>query len=448
MKRSWQPLTTILMTKARLVLVFLLVAGCMFAQASDLKNLVDSLLDKNKDYQQALSRYEKAKANLSIENSLNWFDVNFIYKKYDNDFTRKEENDDYEYSEVNEIDTRWRVELEKQLFPKDFDHISDMFGSRMDLLRYRQELKLAYSNAADDVMDDLIDWYEAEMSILSLQSRLDILYYQMQVLEDMDRENLVSPETLILNLEEIDDKEDDLNDYKKLAAGFRARYGDILPQFVVAMQNFAEAEPDTLAFIRQTGQEADALKKDIRKLSGSIKSSYYHFYLPEMTMKLSYNKRETRQDWDIERNGVFKTMLRNQNEEFPEAEIEVSLPFNLYSNVSGKLGLLKAYERELRFRGNDLLNAWESLVAGRMASYHAAEQELVRKTRLSDLYQRYLDLQTLKYNEEPTLLGTNPELKLQKDTLRANKARTDMMIAGMKLSREIFLINNLGEVRK
>jgi hypothetical protein len=436
------------MTKARLVLILFLAAGWLFAQDNGLKVFVDTQLGKNADYQQALNRFEKARAVLTIENSLNWFDINFSFRQYDNNYTREEENSDYEYSTVNEKDTRWRVELEKQLFPKDFDHVSDMISSRMDLLRYRQELKLAYTDAADDILSDLIDWYEVELGMVALQSRLDILYNQKQVLEDMDLENLVSPETLILNLEEIDDKEDDLYDYKKLAAGFRAKYGNILPEFTSAMQTYLNAAADTLSFMRHIEQEHQALQKDIRKLAGKIRSSYFHFYLPEMTMTLSYNKRETRQDWDIERNGIFKTMLRRQDEEFPEAEIELSLPFNIFTNTSGKLALLKAYERELRFRGSDLQEAWESMVVDRLASYHAATLELNRKTRLNELYGRHLSLQLLRYGEEPSLLGSNPELKLQRDTLKANEMQTDMRVAEMKLYKEIFLINNLGEVRK
>lgn len=436
------------MRAIKLVFTVLLLASALSAVQTDMKTWVDSLLSVNADYQQALARYERSKADLALVSSLNWFDVNLSYRTYDNDYTREESNDDYEFSTVNEKDTRWRLELEKQFFPNDFDNVTDITDARMDLLRYRQELKLAYLSAADDILTDMADWYEAEKSILVLQEKLDILYYQKQVLEDLEKENLVSPEPLILNLEEIDKREDDLNDFRIIAAGFRARYGNALPQYELAVVSYTAVRPDTLALISRIEQETRILSREISKLSGRIRRNYLHFYLPQTTLTLSYNKRETRQNWDIERNSQFKTMLRDQNEEFPEAEIEVSLPFNLYSNLSGKLGLLKAYERELRFRGNDLLTAWDTVAAERMVSYYAARQELARKERLHSLYTLQQRQNQEKFREESALLGGNPEQKLQKDANKVSEAKIAEEKARMKLCKEIFLINNLGEVNK
>ena len=205
------------MRKSRLVLSLLFIITLVQAQVNNLQELTDSLLSGNATYQQAVSRYEQEKANLSIQNSLSWFDINFQYRQYDNDYTRLESGDEIEDADVEEKDKRWGIELSKQLFPKDFDNVTDAVGTRINLLRYRQELKLAYYRAAEEIWEELALWQEADAQSQVLQSRLQILYQQNQTLEELYSQKDLDPELLILNLEEIEDKEKGkLERWKKL----------------------------------------------------------------------------------------------------------------------------------------------------------------------------------------------------------------------------------------
>lgn len=433
--------------KITLVLILMLVAGWMSAQNSDLSKLMNSLLKTNVDYQQALSRYEQEKAIYSIDTSLNWFDINLSHQQYDNDFTRDETETVLEHSDVEEKDKRWRIELEKTLFPKDYDDVTNTIGTRLNLLRYKQNLKLAYSEATEDIFDDMIDWYEADSMVSYLTSKLDILYQQNQVLEELNLQKQIGPDILIDNLEEIDKLEDDLYDYKETVSVYNRKYGDILPEFLQKNRDFINQnpQPDTLLLQQKIESETIALMKEVKKLSRKIKLNYSNFFLPEVTLTLSYNWRETRQKWDIEKNNIFKNMIRNQDEEYPEGEIELSLPFNMFSNTSGKLALLKAYQRELRYCSEEMQLAWQKFAVDRLNFYHAARLEFKRKSRLSELYNNNLDIQMHKYREEPTLLGSNPELKLQKDTIKTHEAELEMKLAEMKLYKEVFLINSVRE---
>ena len=74
--------------------------------------------------------------------------------------------------------------------------------------------------------------------------------------------------------------------------------------------------------------------------------------------------------------------------------------------------------------------------------------EFKRKTNLFKLYKRQQNIEQIKYEEEPSLLGTNPELKLKKESIKTAEAEMNMKLAEMKLFREIFLMNYFGEETK
>ncbi len=428
-----------------LALILLLCTAAFSMQATGLQGLIDSLLEDNATYQQALSRYEQEKANLSIQNSLNWFDVNFQYRQYDNDFTRLESGAETEDADVKEKDKRWGIELNKQLFPKDFDNVTDALGTRINLLRYRQELKLAYSQAAEEIFEDMTLWQEAESQSAVLQSRLNILYQQNQTLEDLYSRNQIEPELLILNLEEIGDRGKDYFEYRELADNYNAKYGDILPQFLTASATYLaeNSPPDTLGFIAEVNREKQLLAREAGKLSGKIRQRYFSFFLPEMELSLAYFRRENRQQWKVDKDGELSSFSRNQDEKYPQGELEISLPLNLYSNLSGKHALLKGYERELRFRSRELSDAWDEFAAKHINRYRAAEHNFRHKSRLLELYTTNLELQNRKYREEPSLLGKNPELKLQKDTLKVQEAQAEKTSAELRLAGAVFLLNCL-----
>lgn len=428
-------------------IILILLSGWLSAQSSEFQDLMNLLLEKNPDYQQSLSRYEQEKAFSTIDKSLSWFDVNFIYRQYDNDFIRNETRNVLEHSEVEEKDKRWILELEKQFFPKDFDAAADAINFRLNLLRFEQEVMLARCLSLADIINDMIDWFEADRMVNILQQRLEILYQQDLVLEELDQDNLMEPETMILLLEEIDDREDEMFDFMEICDLQHSKYGDILEDFYDNFQFFIQQnqQADTLGFSQKIAANQEEINREIRKISNQIKWNYYSAYLPEINLSLSYHWRETRQKWEIEKNGIPDSMQRDQDEEFPEGEIEFSLPFNIFSNTSGKRTLLKAYQREMNYRSLDLQQDWQEFESVRLNAFQEARLELKRKTRLYELYERELNLQKAKFQEEPSLLGSNPELKLNKKNIQFAEAELKMKLAEMKLYREIFLMNNLRE---
>lgn len=436
--------------KIRSLLFFIFLFTLLSAQESSLKNLLDSLLEKHPDYQQIISRYEQERALYRIDNSLNWFDVNFAYQQYENEFIRDETETTLEHSDVIEKDKRWKIELEKQFFPKDFDNAADAIGSKLDMLRYEQDKTLSYYICSSDIFDDMTFWYEADREIELLKKQLNILYEQNSVLEELEAQNLIDPKILIDNLEEIDDKEDDMYDFIEVSEEYERNYGNILEDFVTAFDSYVSinSQPDTLLFNQTIDNEIIKLNKEINKIANRIKFNYYYFYMPEVNLALSYNWRKTRQDWTIEKNNFLKDRKRDQDEEFPQAEIEISLPFNIFSNTSGKLALLKSYERELHYRSKDMIFAWKAFKVERLNSMIEASLELKRKTRLKELYEKNLMILNEKFSEEPSLLGNNPQLELESEKLKTKKAEIRMKMAEMKLYKEIFLINSLGEETK
>jgi hypothetical protein len=423
--------------------LILLAANLVFAQTTELKTLLDRLILQNTDYLQTLSRCQQEKAQLSIQNSANWFDLNLKHQQYDNDFTRNERENGLEHSDVDETDKRWSIELSRQLFPTDFDETRDRLSTGLNVFRYRQELKLAYYKAAAEIFDDLIGWYEADRMLPVLQSGLDILYEQNRTLEELDRQKLVDRDLLIENLEEIADREAKLNACRKKIVSYTCRYNSSIFEFTNQMQAYISlAEiPDTLAFQQNLMHEIISAGKDAGKLSRQIRRSRILSWLPEVNLSLSYNWRRTDQTWLIDDDGSLGNRTVNQTEEYPQAEIEISLPFSIFSNHSGKLALLKGYETELDYRGTEIRLAWQRFGSDRLASLDAARLELQRKQRLQQLYAENLELQRQRMKEEPSLLGGDPGLKLEQAINKLTAAQTAAKAAEMKLYREIFLIN-------
>jgi len=436
--------------KFRSIILIVLLCSFLAAQETDFPLLMNQLLENNPDYLQALSRFEQESALFKIDRSLSFFDFNLSYQQYDNDIRRDETESTLERSRIDEKDERWRLELNRQFFSKDFDNVADAIGFRMDLLRYEQEFILLKYICQAEIFDEMIEWHEAQQMTALLTERLEILYQQNLILEDMDLDNSIDPEILIENLEEIDDREKDLYEFKQINSVFLRKYNDIFPEFYDKFQAFVEQNttPDTILFEQNIKKEIDILNNEIKGISNNIKFNYFYYFMPEVNLSLSYNWRETDQDWDITKNGLNENMVREQNEEFPEGEIELSLPFNIFSNTSGKHALLKAFERELRFRSSEMNQDWQEFKIERINYYYAAVLELNRKARLHELYERTLHVFRKKYQEEPSLLGSNPKLKLKRETIQTAEAEVDHQIAEMKLYKEIFLINSFGENAK
>ncbi len=410
---------------------------------------INSLLNNNSDYQQLLNRYEQEKAEVKIEKSLSLFDVNFAYQNWENDITRDDLETILEESKIQEEDERWKIELEKQFFPKDFDATADKIDSSINLIRLEQELILAKSECLSDALDDIIDWYEADEMIQILEQKLKIISRENAILEELNKENIIEIKTLIENLEEIDNLEKDIADLQKICKKSMIQFNTPINVYYETMfqQIINEnTSPDTIKFLQIVDKNReDKLIHSLREIRRKIKISYLKTVLPEVNLSLSYNWRNTEQEWDITKNDLVENMLRTQKEEYPEFGIEFSLPFNIFSNTSGKLALLNSYQNEIGYRFDELQLKWASFLSGRIISYRIARQRLTRKKRLKDLYNKNLEIIQNKFAEEPSLLGENPDLKLQKEKIKTQKADLEYKVAEMKLHKEIFLINRFGE---
>ncbi|PKN71136.1 MAG: hypothetical protein CVU50_10420 [Candidatus Cloacimonetes bacterium HGW-Cloacimonetes-3] len=438
------------MNRIAISLILALFLCSLSAQDNGLQSLIDSMLKSRPDYQQVINRYEREKAINKIDKSLGWFDVNLNMQRYDNDFTRDETVNSLEHSIVEETDKRWSIDLNKQLFPKDFDSTTDKIDARVNLLRYRQSTKLAYLSASDDIMEDMIDWYKSDRMVALLQSSLEILHMQNKTLEELAEQNQPNMDMMIEVLEDINNKEGDLERYSSAVALYNNQYGEVLPRFLDSIREFmATSTPaDTLSLYQRADSECKVIEKETAKINKKIRLNHSYFFLPELNLSLSYNWRENRQNWDIEQNNSFKSMMRNQDEMYPEARIELSLPFDLFNNTKGKLSLLKAYEKDVSIRSMEMQRDWQQLVLNRLTGYRSASQDLKRKATLNDYHNHNLSLQTLKMQEEPALLGFNPELSLHQTALKYEDAKLKLEIAEMKLYKEIYLINILKEVAK
>ena len=427
--------------------LLLLTAGLLSAGENDFSAFLQELLEQNSDYQQAVNRLEQERAFHKIEKSLQWFDLNFIYRDVDNDIFRDERSNIIETADIAETDRRWRLEMNRTFFPKDFDDEADEINARMRLLRYRQEMFLARMTCLNDIIRDFINWFEAAGKMDIIKQRLQLLYHENLILEELYSETMIDPRTLIDNLEEIEDKEDDYYDNKQICDFFSEKYGDLLSEFHQLYQLWISenAQPDTISFKQNIEKQIAEIGTEKKKIANRLKFGYFHFYLPEIELTLSFNKRQIRQSWDINKNGNLSVIKRKQNEDFLLGEIEFSLPFNVFSNTGGKLALLKAFERELHYRTRNIILDWQKLKVNRLTSLQDYQWEFKRKSRLKELHDLNLQIFRFKFEEEPTLLGDNPQMKLDREILRTKQAALDYEITRMKLYKEIFLINSLRE---
>jgi len=433
-----------------LILLVFYISGLIASELSviDSEILINGLLQKNSDYQQLLNKYEQEKATAKIDKSLSLFDVNFSYQSWDNDIERYEIGTSLEESKINEEDERWKIELAKQFFPKDFDATADEINASIDLFRLEQELIIARTEYLSDALEDIVDWFEAEEMTKLLKRKLLILQRENEVLEELNRENIIEIESLIENLEEIEKLEKNIADLQEICSKFELQYE--LPVTVFSETIFRKiieknTLPDTIKFHKKVDFKRNKLIDSLRKIRSKIKISYYKAFLPEVNLSFSYNWRNTDQVWDTTQNGVLENMQRNQKEEFPETGIEFSLPFNIISNTSGKLALLNSHQNELDYRFNEIRTELDKFQIERMYYYNKAKTACERKKRLKELYNKNLEIIQKKFAEEPTLLGKNPELKLEKETLKNEKAELEYKVAEMNLFKEIILINNFVE---
>ena len=426
------------------LLILLFCSLYVFADVYELTKILDEALLTNEDYLQAKIRLEKEEAEAGINSSLRWLDVNLSYGKYSNDITRDETKTTLEQSNISEEDERRKIELSRRFFPKDFDDSSDVISSKIDLMRFRQNYLLTKTDQTDEILSDCIDYNSDVKMKLLLFAELEKLKAKNSVLEELNAKNLIKPQRLIKNIKDIEKLEDKLLDLQQNITRFR--YLDFYQEITEKLSQIqVDSAADTVRFNDKIIELTKNTKKAANKINSGINLRKAFFFLPEITVSLSYNQRTTSQDWVTVENQTSSQMLRNIEEEFPEAEVEMSLPFNIISNTKGKKKLLNAYENELKFRSANLNWELQDFREGQILSYNKRQNEYSRKKRLNELYKVKHDTANEQYDIEPDILGENAEEKLYEIQTDSEKAEIEFEAAKQKLQKEIFLINTFGE---
>ncbi len=416
--------------------------------AADFNSFMEDVLNEDTKYLQKVNRLNMEVAENKIERSVNWFDINLSYRKYSNDKIRKQTETTLEYSDIDEEDERWRLELSKRLFPKDYDDVSDDLNARINILRFQHEVELYKISRMDDIIDDLIESFEAASKASILKDELTILNRENRILEELQSKNITQPGDLIKNIKDLNKKENELAGWEETASWYALNYFETCQKFDNSFSEYIDKTseiPDTILFQETLTRKIEELNKKSKKISGSINRKKYYFFFPELNISLSYNNRKTYQDWNITENSYEYLRERDFEEKYPEGEIELSLPFNIFSNISGKKQMLNSFDNEIQIRGKEMVTSMRALELERINSFQKALNNFKRKKRLWQLYDEQFFKIKAQFDSRPELLGTTPEIKLLKEEIKMRKAELEYKISEMKLYKEIFLINYFGE---
>lgn len=412
---------------------------------------MQQLMASDSHYQQDVNRRERDEALHSLNKSLYLPEVNFIYKSYLNDISREEDKISntlvQESTTIAENDKRWQIELRKNFFPKDFDDSDDKIGSSLDILESRTEMLLSRIESQSDIITDFITWFEAEEMLPLLQLELKMLKQDNLKLSYLQEQNINSPEKLIDNLEELEKAETDYYDYEKLIGSMQVKYNLDLAVFIGSYRQYMaqELQPDTLNFVSQCRKINDNMRDSARKLEKSISRSKVISFLPEITTSLSYNWRNTQQDWDISIAEEKSIWNRTQIEEYPELTIEFSLPLNVYTNNQSKLHVLRNYEHKLNFCQQEYSTLLSEMQNKRLGRLSETEARLNTRQQIYLLYEELYNTTRSKMVAEPAILGNTPQTLLSKAEIKFKKALLKYQKAQMNYYQEVFLINNFGD---
>jgi hypothetical protein len=385
-------------------------------------------------------------ASNKIEKSVNWFDINLKYQQHTNDIIRDQtEPLKTEYSDIEEEDSRWSIELNKCFFQKDLDNVHDLIEYRLDIIETQQELVLFKIERLGDIIGDHIKLFEAQKQIELFKMELDILNRENQILEELYSRNVIKASDLIKNLESMEKKESSLSNWNEIIEKQKLKSKKHNQSFLESFENYIQKTPltvDTTTFKQKNEELIKSYKNQLKKVLSVIKRNSYHFYLPEINASVSYNERITLQDWKITEDSEEEYLReRDFTEKYPEFEIELSLPFNIYGNTVGKYKLLEALEREAHLSKYEIEFSFYQSEIKQLNSFKRATNKYQVTKRLSQLYSKKYDIINEKYQSKPSMLGATPEIILKKEYIKNQRAELKLEISKMELYREIFLIN-------
>ena len=432
--------------KSKFTLLFLFFYYSLFTLGTDFNKLMDKILVDDIEFQKKENSLNLLIACNKIEKSVNWFDINLKYQQHTNDIIRDQtEPLKTEYSDIEEEDSQWSIELNKRFFQKDLDNVHDLIEYRLDIIETQQELVLYKIERLGDLIDDQIELYEAQKKIELLKIELDILNRENQLMEELYSRNVIKASDLIENLESKEDKEKELSDWNEILETQKLKSKKYITSFLESFENYIQKTSltvDTTTFKQKNEKLVKYYKNQLKKVMSIIKRNNYYFYLPEINASVSYNERTTLQDWKITEDSEEEYLReRDITEKYPEFEIELSLPFNIYDNIIGKYKLLEALERKTLLSKYEIEFSFYQSEIKQMNSFKRATNKYQITKRLSQLYSKKYDLINEKYQSQASILGTTPEITLKKGYIKNLKAELKFEISKMKLYKEIFLIN-------
>lgn len=432
--------------KSKSILLFLFFSYSLFSLETDFNKLMENILVDDIKFQKKENRLNLLNANNKIDKSVNLFDINLKYREHTNDITRDQrESFNTEYSDITEEDSRWSIELNKSFFQKDLDNVHKQIKYRLDIIEIQQELVLYKIERLGDLINDHIKSFEAQKQIELLQMEIDILNRENQILEVLYSKNVITITDLIKNLESIEKKESSLSNWNEILEKQKSKSKKNLSSFIESFENYIQKTPlivDTIHFKQRNEELIKLYNNQLKKVLSTIKRNSYYFYLPEINASVSYNERTTLQDWKIIENSEEEYLReRSFTEKYPEFEVELSLPFNIFGNTIGKYKLLEALEREALLNKYDIEFSFYQSEIKQLHSFKRAINKYQTAKRLSQLYSRKYDIINEKYQSQPSILGTTPEITLKKESIINKKVELKLEISKMELYRDVFLIN-------
>ncbi|HHE38670.1 MAG TPA: hypothetical protein ENL20_08880 [Candidatus Cloacimonetes bacterium] len=436
------------------ILLFLLVfLNPLFSNENDLTSFLENILQNDLDLQKKENRLKTLIARDKIERSINWFDINFAYRKTSNELTRdqtEKQNEDQklEHSDIKEEGERWWIELNRTFFEKDFDSVYDLLNAKLDITLGKFELDIFRIERSADIFSDFLEWKRADLVLEISHEKLKLQYKENMILERLFENNVIEPDDLIENLAEIKKIEKEISQQKEVISQFNKTYKNLNVEFYEKLELFSQIgdnKADTTAFKEKISASLSALNSMQKKILSSLRRKYYYFYLPEINLSLSYQKKNIFQDWEIMEDEEFKLRERDFKELYPEAEVELSVPFNFWGNTSGKYHLIKSLERGVLTKFAEAEKELQQFENKLINDFITALKDFSWQEKIFELQKIKFERIKKKYEAKPSLLGKNPEIAYKKEEFKYKKAELDFEISQMKLYKEIFLINYFAE---
>jgi len=436
------------------------ICSVLFTENVSFLDVLEKYLQTDIKYQQKLNSIQIDQAQSTIDKSLNWFNINFGYhNKFDANVSKLEKDfttynhEIIEYDSSSTIDNNeqeFKLEMSKTLFKKDFDNVIDKVDFQLDELNNGLVIKFYKMERIAEIIDDLIWWNEANTRIELLQNDLKILQREKIILAEYSADNLLKTEEIIDNLENIIDLKNELRKWQFIQTDHKQTYGkfNLLQNFSLV---FAQ-EPSQIAFDdfqKTIDRKKENYSRSIQKIARYLNISKFTQYLPEINLELSYNKKNAERDWKVTKIvteedhqtwKIFNRVTRNE-ETYPEARVEFSLPFNFIGNNIGKQKLQNELYHKIRLNRFAFIDKLEKYRAEQIFKYNFAFDNYLMLQEVFLLQQKQQKSVIEKYTLEPTLLGLNPDIVLAKAKNKFYEEKLKLQKAKMKIAKEKILIN-------